>query len=230
MDDYSTLRTYESDYDKAQAEFRRAAALWILAILSAFAYLIVPHAEPYASDHSLNIAASAMILSLLGAMGLFILWWIDQYTYQRLLHSIFVYGLYIEWRNKNEGFLRPRSILFSRNLNISRKLSLFYIVPMGLFLLIDIIAVSIRFSGIDLDGLQISSIARVVWDYPIFGYRFVYMILFAINIIIFSVTFYIALKETGGKSLVNQYCEGYPEEFLFYMQDRHKVAKTAIRI
>mgnify|MGYP003394602329 FL=1 len=38
---YGQLRTFESDFDRAQLEMRRTAALWVLAAFSALAYLLM---------------------------------------------------------------------------------------------------------------------------------------------------------------------------------------------
>jgi len=128
MKDYHTLRQYESDFDKAQAEIRRAGALWIVASLSALAYLVLPG---LLTIGEVERAVAVVGLGLIGNAGFFALWWVDQNTYQRLLHAIFVYGLYLEWTARADpDVLKPRSALFAQNLNVTGKLSTFYVMPM----------------------------------------------------------------------------------------------------
>ena len=137
LEQLKMLRTFESDFDKAQAEIRRTAALWLVASMSAIAFVLI---ESKPGDAGTELALASLILVAWASIaGLFVLWWIDQNTYQRLLETIFTYGLFIEWKTykgARSSTLAPRSALFAQNMGFSWKLSMFYLMPMVLMILI----------------------------------------------------------------------------------------------
>lgn len=134
-DAYAQLRQYESDYDSAQGGIRRAAALWLLATLGAVSYALFRlQVESSAAAPEAARLFIAVVVAFLGSAGLLLLWFLDQSVYQKLLHSVFVLGLALERSNPE---LPPvRTALYASNLNISRRLSLFYMVPILVILVV----------------------------------------------------------------------------------------------
>src|SRR5947207_7869340 len=128
FESYAHLRTFESDFDGAQGTIRGTASLWILAAFAGFSYSLTVQNLP----HDLTRAFLGTLVAWASAFGLLILWVIDQLVYQKLLHSVFMHGLYMEWRDDTLPQIRTKA--YSDNLNVSSKLSAFYLAPMTAFL------------------------------------------------------------------------------------------------
>jgi hypothetical protein len=141
---YAQLRAYESDFDRAQAEMRRTAGLWILAAFSALAYLLTAAARISSGAEGMEAQAVpflAATVSWLAILGLFVLWYVDQGVYQRMLNSVFVYGIFLEWHDSR--LPQIRKIMYLSNQNISNKLSWYYFMAMAFFTVVSLSAVSV---------------------------------------------------------------------------------------
>jgi hypothetical protein len=150
---YVHLRTFESDFDKSQSQMRAISSAWTAAVLAAIALLITAAATPIVvpggaelkPDKLIEIRTDALaylraVICFVGSAGVLAFWYIDQGVYQRLLHSVFAYGLFVE---ANEPDLpQVRSAMFLANLDVTNRLGIFYRAQFWLF-----VAVSI---GIDL--------------------------------------------------------------------------------
>lgn len=122
------LRSFENQFDSAQTTMRQIASVWLLATIGAFAYLLV-NADA-CTNNPMSRGFTVCIVALLGAMGLTLLWFQDQWVYQRLLHSVFVFGLKLE-HDRTE--LRPlRGAMYTSNGNVIRWQSLYYLIPLTL--------------------------------------------------------------------------------------------------
>jgi len=151
---YSHLRAFESDFDKSQSQMRAICSAWSAAVLGAIALAVTSAYTPPTGVSLQQLAQRADTLSYLrnlmcivGSAGVFAFWFIDQRIYQRLLHSVFGYGLYIEW--KYPDLPQIRSSLFLANLDITNGLAWFYRTQFWTFAVIAVVFVSQPF-GIDL--------------------------------------------------------------------------------
>lgn len=204
MDGFAHLRQFESDFDHAQAEIRRAASLWALAGFGAYAYAF---STPLASaDGDLTRSFVGVLVSWTAAFGIVTLWFIDQRVYQKLLHSVFMLGLYAEWKNSELPPIRTK--LYYDNLNVSWKLSLFYLVPVVAFL-----AVELFFA-----------LAQGLFDLPGASHpvsRTLCVALVALHIL---AAVYIAAAGVGDRNLLQQHGEPYPREFHAYLSVPERTA------
>jgi hypothetical protein len=154
---YTHLRTFESDFDKSQSQIRAICSAWSAAVLAAIALIAVNGFTPPAAmdaDHVIARQASLAYLRNLvcmaGSAGVFAFWFVDQHVYQRLLHSVFSYGMQVEW--KNPDLPQVRSGLYIANLDISWGLAWFYRMQLWIFVLIAAVFVVRPFS-IDLGAV-----------------------------------------------------------------------------
>jgi hypothetical protein len=106
---YAHLRTFESDFDKSQSQMRAISSAWTAAVLAAIALVITTAATPIvvpmnarlSPDGLIDIRTNALaylraVICFVGSAGVLAFWYIDQGVYQRLLHSVFAYGLFVE--------------------------------------------------------------------------------------------------------------------------------------
>jgi hypothetical protein len=165
---YGHLRTFESDFDKSQSQMRAISSAWTAAVLAAVALLITTAATPIVvpataelrPDGLIDVRTDALaylraVICLVGSAGVLAFWFIDQFVYQRLLHSVFAYGLFVEF--KEPDLPQVRSAMFLSNLDVTNRLGIFYRAQFGLF-----VAISIM---IDIISRNVghTSIAPCVW-------------------------------------------------------------------
>jgi hypothetical protein len=125
---YNHLRSFESDYDRAQSTLRTIASAWILAAIGALGLLIQGE---YSSSATLSPESAAPLrqaLLFVAALGLTSLWFLDLRVYQRLLHAIYSLGCHIELNTNKVLPIRSRTYLL--NYDITRSLSWFYRAPL----------------------------------------------------------------------------------------------------
>lgn len=185
-------RNYEQDFDRAQGQIRQAASVWTLAGFAAFAYVLSLEQVP----DSLTRYSFGVLVSFASAFGVAMLWFIDQLVYQRLLHSAFVHGLYLEWREKNLPQIRTK--MYCDNLNISFNLSLFYIVPVGAFLITAIYFATEEFLTPPCGSSDIFVLILLIMH--IFGLK------------------YMVVHSLSDRKLVERHGKLYPEEFQNYLR------------
>lgn len=122
------LRTFESDFDKAQSSLRTIASAWILAAIGAVG--LVTQAE-FGGTSRLDpvVAASArQILLLAATLGLSSLWYLDQRVYQRLLHAVYSVGCHLELATDKILPIRTRAYLL--NFDVTHHMGWFYRAPL----------------------------------------------------------------------------------------------------
>jgi hypothetical protein len=93
------LEGYESHFNNIQAGIRGLASVWLLSSLGAIAYLLRLDSGRPSFLLAANFSVSAVCL--LGAIGLAILWNLDQLVYQGFLNAVFVLALKMEDQNKS---------------------------------------------------------------------------------------------------------------------------------
>lgn len=140
---YRSLASYEHHFNSLETELRKLASVWLLAALGAIAYLVRQDVTGALLDAELLIA----IVALMGNAGLLVLWILDQMVYHRLLNSVFLFGLRMEYVDRSLPPLRALMMLFSRKRGMSRFLRLFYLVPMCALGAVSLLAGLRRISG-----------------------------------------------------------------------------------
>lgn len=125
---YNALRTYESDFDKAQGSLRTIASAWLLAAVGGLGLIFQMR---HAQINPLSPEAAAVLrqaLLLFASTGLISLWFLDQRVYQQLLHASFALGCWMEVQFK---VLPPARIyLYLLNRDITKHLGWFYRGPL----------------------------------------------------------------------------------------------------
>jgi hypothetical protein len=138
---YTHLRTFESDFDKSQSQMRAICSAWSGVVVGAIALLVT---QAYTPPNGMGVvettlradtlAALRTVVCIIGSAGVYAFWFIDQRIYQRLLHSVFAYGLFVEF--KNPDLPQIRSSMFIANLDVTNGLAWFYRTQFFLFLAI----------------------------------------------------------------------------------------------
>ncbi len=131
------LRSFENQFDSAQGNLRNTGSLWTLAgvgglggALALPAVTIMIGNCPILLDRWFFVSAVCFLV----IVGLSNLWSLDQFVYQRLLHSVFAFGMDLE------GFLpereRIRTAVNDRVSDVTGRLSNFYYIPIGIYLVV----------------------------------------------------------------------------------------------
>jgi hypothetical protein len=143
---YTNLRTFESDFDKSQSQIRAISAAWSGVVLGAIALIVINAYTPpngmgvaEANVRAEMLAALRTVVCLIGSAGVYAFWFIDQRVYQRLLHSVFAYGLFVEFENPD--LPQIRSSMFIANLDITNGLAWFYRTQFWMFFVISVVLV-----------------------------------------------------------------------------------------
>jgi hypothetical protein len=148
---YVHLRTFESDFDKAQGQIRAVSSAWTATVLAAVAVLVTTAATPIALPQGgqlvplglIDIRSDALaylraVVCFVGSAGVLAFWYIDQGVYQRLLHSVFAYGLFVE--SKEPDLPQVRSSMYLANLDVTNRLGMFYRAQFWLFVVVSVVA------------------------------------------------------------------------------------------
>lgn len=130
---------------------RAISSAWTAAVLAAIELLITTAATPIAVPKEgvlepaglINVRADALAylrasICVVGSAGVFAFWYVDQGVYQRLLHSVFAYGLFVE--AKDHELPQVRSATFLANLDVTIRLGIFYRAQFWLFVGISIVS------------------------------------------------------------------------------------------
>lgn len=201
LDSYKHLREFESDFDRSQSQARRVASLWILAGFAALSYLLAMQTPPTQATNYTPPAFGVLGVLVCGLeiLGLYLLWYIDQNIYQRLLHSVFVYGLAMEL--KHNDLPKIRTTMWISNLNITNKLSKYYRIPIVSFFIFGLILT--YYSSANSEILHIGHNAIPFWFNCIIYTSF----------ILFSIIIYMRIQNNGGETewLVNKYQDIYED-------------------
>jgi hypothetical protein len=129
---YSTLRAFESDFDRAQGVLRSVASSWVIATAGALAFLMFQAltVAPGKTDGAVDAAALGVLRQLvlaIGTFGLLALWYLDQRVYQRLLHSAFAMGCHME--TACPALPPTRCFMFLGTKDLTPNLGVYYTVP-----------------------------------------------------------------------------------------------------
>lgn len=165
---YVHLRSFESDFDKSQSQMRAISSAWSAAVLAAIALLIIATATPIVVPAGSQLQPAGLlesradalaylraVICLVGSAGVLAFWYIDQGVYQRLLHSVFAYGMFVE--SEDAALPQIRSSMYLANLDVTNRLGIFYRAQFWLFVVISI--------GIDLISRSVghSPVGHGVW-------------------------------------------------------------------
>ncbi|KIZ41085.1 MULTISPECIES: hypothetical protein [Rhodopseudomonas] len=138
---YTHLRLFESDFDKSQSQIRALCSAWSAAVLTGIALIVTNATSPPSQLSAAEVLGRGNILAYLrgmicfvGSAGVLAFWLVDQRVYQRLLHSVFGYGLHLELQFPD--LPQIRSTLFLNNLDVSNRMGWFYWTQAWLFLAI----------------------------------------------------------------------------------------------
>jgi len=129
---YKRMQVYEHHFNTLETEIRKLASVWLLAALGAIAYLIkgLYLGDNDASKVIINAELLISIVGLMGTFGLLILWILDQMVYHRLLNSVFLMGLRMEFKHKELPPIRTLMVLFSQKHGMARYMKFYYLLPM----------------------------------------------------------------------------------------------------
>jgi hypothetical protein len=149
---YTHLRSFESDFDKAQSQLRAIASAWSAAALAAVALITINSLTPFVvgpgatlqpetvlSERMAIFFALRGMICLVASLGILVFWFLDQGVYQRLLHTVFAHGLYLEL--KNPELPQIRSSLFAANRDVGARLGWFFRVQFWAFFVLSLLFV-----------------------------------------------------------------------------------------
>ncbi len=131
------LRDFENQFDNAQGNLRGTAALWTLAGIGGVSGAAAVDASSIFGALGMEGAGTFSLISLISfivILGVANLWQIDQFVYQRLLHSVFAYGMIIE--EDLPARERLRNAINARVPDVTNALSLYYAGPITVYLAI----------------------------------------------------------------------------------------------
>ena len=133
---YRSFQAYESHFNTLQVALRSLASVWLLSALGSFAFLLQAEGATLAIQRELAIA----VVSLLGTVGLAVLWTVDQLVYQRLLAAVFVVGLRMEFDFPDIPPMRTTMLLNapSEQGGMTPLLRIFYLAPIITLVLVAI--------------------------------------------------------------------------------------------
>ena len=139
--DVEPLRAIESDCDRAQGQLRTLTAAWSGAAFALLGTILVATARNDVGEQlrtNLNTAIHGACVA--ASFGTFAFGWIDQQVSQRLLHSVFGYGLLLENTTPGANTIRTkvRTALYVLNRDITPRITAFYLVQVALFFLVSL--------------------------------------------------------------------------------------------
>lgn len=117
----------EEHFNSLQANIRNIASGWLLAALGAIAYLLQADAGGKCLvPQELLIS----VVAVMGIVGICVLWIQDQLVYHRLLNSVFLLGLKMEYDDHSIPPVRTMMMIFSEKAGMAGLLRLYYLIPM----------------------------------------------------------------------------------------------------
>lgn len=143
---YQRIESFENRFNNSGNEIKKLASIWLLADLSAIAFLVKVYIGLDAGGNtSANIIEANLLISLvslMGIIGLFILWILDQIVYRGLLNSVFLYALRMEYRYSFLPPIRTLMMIFSKKGGMVWYLRFYYLLPMSFLAAISLISSS----------------------------------------------------------------------------------------
>jgi hypothetical protein len=126
------ITAQEHHFNKLEAEYRKLASQWLLAVFAGIGFVI----KLESSSLPFEKAAFVALISLAGAIGIFLLWLIDLGVYHRLLDSAFMRGCELE---KQYGWLpkaRTGMIESVKGGDVTSTIVLYYSIMVAVLVLI----------------------------------------------------------------------------------------------
>ena len=126
---YQDLHQGEQHFNRIQADYRRMASLWLLAVFSGVGFILT---KPLTFDISPWVLVAGV--SGAGTIGLLLIWGLDILVYHRLLSCYFSQALDLEQRYRFLPQIR-QAMLKSQNMGQQGalpRLALFYSLPIAL--------------------------------------------------------------------------------------------------
>lgn len=138
---YWKLAESEQHFNELQAGIRNRASTWLLAAFTAIALLIKTGAgTTWLVPSSLLIG----LVCLMGSIGLLVLWINDQMVYHRLLNSVFLVGLKMEYDNPGLPPVKALMMHSAEGKGMHRWLSYYYLIPILFFILVSLSVAILR--------------------------------------------------------------------------------------
>lgn len=131
---YKHLRDFEADFNRLQDGLKKMASGWLLATFAGVGYSYKTNPEEY--YFLVDNAVLAVVVCLLGAVGIFVLWILDQMVYQNLLRGAFLEGCRMEKENPTLPQVRRLMMYVSQHQGMGRYLQLFYAIPLVILTLL----------------------------------------------------------------------------------------------
>lgn len=130
---YWKLSDMEERYNRSAAGIRSLASAWLLATLGSIGWLF----SSFRYDTwPVPLGFLVILVTTLGSLGLVTLWVMDQLVFHRLLTTVFLVGLKMEKDDPELPPIRSLMIKTQEGLGTHRWETIFYLVPVCVFLLI----------------------------------------------------------------------------------------------
>lgn len=130
---YWKLSDMEERYNRSSAAIRALASAWLLATLGSIGWLF----SSFKYDTwPVPLGFLVILVTTLGSLGLVTLWVMDQLVFHRLLTTVFLVGLKMEKDDPELPPIRSLMIKTQEGLGTHRWETIFYLVPVCVFLLI----------------------------------------------------------------------------------------------
>lgn len=137
-DHYWKLSELEQGFGGQQASVRLLSSTWMLASFSGTGLLLQQPNPASAINWSVPVPTLILLISAMSFMGLLVLWIIDQLVFQRLLNSVTLMCLKMEFDNPELPRTRSLFMASAEDIGMGRWIMLFYLVPMVGFTLLSI--------------------------------------------------------------------------------------------
>lgn len=132
------LRSVEEQFNQMESNIRQLASGWLLATLGGIAFILQGN-----SGAQWLVTPPEMLISfvsLMGMVGISVLWIQDQLVFHRLLNSAFLIGLKMEYDHHSLPPLRSMMMIFSDKAGMAHLSRLYYLIPIISLALICVIA------------------------------------------------------------------------------------------
>jgi len=136
---FRELNEYERHFNNIQAGIRAFASTWILAAFGGIAMLM--RVDPENGKWLISPPVLVGVACLLSVVGMSILWIMDLQVYHKLLNSVFLPGLKLEYDSPSIPPIRSFMMASFQGTGVPLLLRLFYFVPMLTFVVLTICAI-----------------------------------------------------------------------------------------
>lgn len=123
---YDAARDYEHHFNNMEFEVRKLASAWLLVTFGAIGFVV---RGSLGSGGVLEEVPALVVIPLLGNVGLYALWTLDQVVYHRLLEAVFATALRIEQTHERVPPVRSMMLVNSGGNGMAQFLGAFYLLP-----------------------------------------------------------------------------------------------------